>query len=62
MLAPQLADGETLSVTTVPAPRGQILGAGDAPIVQDRPVFRVGIDKTKVGADQVDSSARAMAA
>ena len=42
MLAPQLAEGETLSVTMVPAQRGQILGAGDAPIVQDRPVFRVG--------------------
>ncbi|MCF3138655.1 penicillin-binding protein [Paenarthrobacter sp. AR 02] len=62
LLAPQLSDGETLSVKTVPAQRGQILGAGDAPIVEDRPVFRVGIDKTKVPAEQADASARAMAA
>lgn len=62
LLAPDLGDGETLSVKTVPAQRGQILGAGDAPIVEDRPVFRVGIDKTKVPAEQADASARAMAA
>ncbi|MFJ5957380.1 penicillin-binding transpeptidase domain-containing protein [Paenarthrobacter sp. NPDC092416] len=62
LLAPQLSDGETLSVKTVPAQRGQILGAGDAPIVEDRPVFRVGIDKTKVPAEQADASARSMAA
>lgn len=62
LLAPQLSDGETLSVKTVAAQRGQILGAGDAPIVEDRPVFRVGIDKTKVPAEQADASARAMAA
>ncbi|MEV7607543.1 penicillin-binding transpeptidase domain-containing protein [Paenarthrobacter sp. NPDC089322] len=61
LLAPQLSEGETLSVKTVPAQRGQILGAGDAPIVEDRPVFRVGIDKTKVPAEQADASARAMA-
>ncbi|WP_144660311.1 penicillin-binding transpeptidase domain-containing protein [Paenarthrobacter nicotinovorans] len=61
LLAPELSDGETLSVKTVPAQRGQILGAGDAPIVEDRPVFRVGIDKTKVPAEQADASARAMA-
>lgn len=60
LLAPELSDGETLSVKTVPAQRGQILGAGDAPIVEDRPVFRVGIDKTKVPAEQADASARAM--
>ncbi|MCT9869589.1 penicillin-binding transpeptidase domain-containing protein [Paenarthrobacter aurescens] len=62
LLALELSDGETLSVKTVPAQRGQILGAGDAPIVEDRPVFRVGIDKTKVPAEQADSSARSMAA
>lgn len=62
LLAPQLADGEKLTAKTIPAQRGQILGAGDAPIVQDRPVFKVGIDKTKVPAEQADASARAMAA
>lgn len=62
LLAPELSEDETLSVKTVPAQRGQILGAGDAPIVEDRPVFRVGIDKTKLAANQADASARAMAA
>ena len=62
LLAPELSEGENLSVKVVPAQRGQILGAGDAPIVEDRPVFRVGIDKTKVPAEQADASARAMAA
>ncbi len=62
LLAPELTDGETLSAKTVPAQRGGILGAGDTPIVEDRPVFRVGIDKTKVSEDQSDASARAMAA
>ncbi|WP_347109036.1 hypothetical protein AAHB33_19830 [Paenarthrobacter sp. S56] len=62
LLAPQLAEGQVLSAKTVAAQRGQILGAGDTPIVEDRPVFRVGIDKTKVPADQADASARAMAA
>ncbi|MFJ4209356.1 penicillin-binding transpeptidase domain-containing protein [Paenarthrobacter sp. NPDC089675] len=62
LLAPQLTEGQTLSAKTVAAQRGQILGAGDTPIVEDRPVFRVGIDKTKVPAEQADASARAMAA
>ncbi|MFJ4028736.1 penicillin-binding transpeptidase domain-containing protein [Paenarthrobacter sp. NPDC089989] len=62
LLAPELAEGQTLSAKTVAAQRGQILGSGDAPIVEDRPVFRVGIDKTKTSEDKWDASARAMAA
>lgn len=61
LLAPELKDGEVLDVTTVGAKRGGILGAGDTPIVQDRKVIRVGLDKTKVDAAKVDSSARALA-
>ncbi|WP_396125328.1 penicillin-binding transpeptidase domain-containing protein [Arthrobacter sp. CJ23] len=62
LLAPQLADGEKLTVRTTAASRGQILGAGDTPIVQDRPVLRVGIDKTKIPAEQAEPSAKALAA
>ncbi len=61
MLAPELTDGEVLDVKVSTAQRGNILGAGDAPIVVDRPVYRVGIDKTKVPAEQADASARALA-
>ncbi len=61
LLAPELKDGEVLDVTTAKAKRGGILGAGDTPIVQDRKVIRVGLDKTKVDAAKVDSSARALA-
>ena len=41
-----LKAGERLSESTITARRGEILGAGDAPIVTPRPVLRVGIDKT----------------
>jgi cell division protein FtsI/penicillin-binding protein 2 len=61
MLAPELKDGEVLNLTILDAKRGGILGAGDTAIVQDRQVMRVGIDKTKVDAAKVDSSARALA-
>ena len=61
LLAPELKDGEVLDVATLSAKRGGILGAGDTPIVQDRKVIRVGLDKTKVDAARVDSSARALA-
>ena len=41
-----LTSGERLSESTIKAARGEILGAGDTPIVTLRPVLRVGIDKT----------------
>lgn len=62
LLAPRLEEGEKLSLRSMEAPRGQILGAGDAPIVQERAVLRVGLDKTKVAAEQAEASARALAA
>jgi cell division protein FtsI/penicillin-binding protein 2 len=63
LLAPDLGAGERLSVTRVWAPRAQILGAGGQPIVTDRPVLRIGLDKTQVsGAQQQASSARRLAA
>lgn len=44
------------------AKRGSILDAGGAAIVEDRPVYRVGIDKTRADPEQLDASARALAA
>ncbi len=43
------------------AKRGPILDATGAAIVEDRPVQRVGIDKTRVAPEQTDASARALA-
>ena len=60
-LAPDLAAGETLQVHRVQADRAQVLGAGDAVLVEDRPVHRIGIDKTRVAPEQADAAARGLA-
>src|SRR5690606_22431730 len=39
-----------------------ILGADDVPIVQDRPVLRIGVDKTLVASGAWDRAARELAA
>lgn len=56
-----LKPGEKLALTTIKPERGDILGAGDKPIVTPRPVLRVGIDKTTLEPGQVNSSATALA-
>ncbi|WP_415855881.1 penicillin-binding transpeptidase domain-containing protein, partial [Sinomonas sp. G460-2] len=61
LVAPGLQSGEVLVADTKAPPRADILGAGDAKLVTDRPVLRVGIDKTKVVAQDQDASARALA-
>lgn len=62
IVEPHLAAGETLIRRTVRAKRGEILGAGGAVIVTDRPVLRTGIDKTRLtDANQAADSARALA-
>jgi cell division protein FtsI/penicillin-binding protein 2 len=61
LLAPDLAAGETLQVHRVQAERADVLGAGDAVLVESRPVFRIGIDKTRVPAADADGSARELA-
>ena len=48
LVAPDLRDGERLSATRVWAPRAEILGAGGQELVTDRPVLRIGLDKTQV--------------
>ncbi len=53
--------GERLVQSTIKPERGNILGAGDQPIVAPRPVLRVGLDKTQLSAPQVTASATALA-
>lgn len=60
-VAPDLAEGERLSVSSVPAERADILGAGGRALVTDRPVVRFGIDKTLVPPARQAASARALA-
>lgn len=55
-------DGYTrLALSKTSATRGEILGANGDPIVWNRPIYRVGIDKSQVDADQALVSARALA-
>jgi cell division protein FtsI/penicillin-binding protein 2 len=61
VLAPELVEGEQLVVSSTSAERGDILGAGGAVLVTERPVFRVGIDRTRVAPSRAETSARALA-
>lgn len=61
IVAPDLAPGESLVLSGLPASRGEVLGAGDSTIVGPRPVVRLGLDKTQARPDQWTSSARAIA-
>jgi cell division protein FtsI/penicillin-binding protein 2 len=56
-----LKNGEVLDAGTVDPDRGQILGAGGQPLVKDRPVERLGIDRTQVKAARAGESARRLA-
>ena len=58
---PDLRAGERLESRTVLAERADILGAGGRPLVTQRPVLRVGIDKAQVAPPRQASSARALA-
>lgn len=58
---PELDATSRLYHERVVAKRGPIIDAGGAAIVTDRPVYRIGIDKTKVDAEWTDASARALA-
>lgn len=56
-----LKDGDILDAVTQPTDRGDILGAGDEVLVTERPVIRVGIDRTRVEKAQAPASAKALA-
>lgn len=59
---PDLDATSRLYYERTPARRGSILDAAGAAIVENRAVYRVGIDKTRVEVEQTDASARALAA
>lgn len=61
VVEPSLAEGETLDLTTLTPRRGDIVGARGLAVVTQRPVNRIGIDKTLVGAARAVSDARALA-
>ncbi len=58
---PDLAPNDSLLLETGAPQRGEILGAGGQVLVTDRPVWRVGIDKTRIPAEQLEASATALA-
>ena len=61
VFAPNLTGSEKLTLTTVAAKRGDIVGANSTPLMTQRDTAQVGIDKTKVGADQQQAAATALA-
>ncbi len=61
LVEPSLEDGETLASSTIKAERGDILGAGGTPIVTERRVLRVGLDKTGLSSAKARRSATALA-
>ncbi|HEY9562370.1 MAG TPA: NTF2-like N-terminal transpeptidase domain-containing protein, partial [Nocardioides sp.] len=61
LVEPSLKDGEELSLDHLQAKRGEILAGDKEPIVTDRDVLKLGLDKTKIKKSQVASSAKAIA-
>ncbi|MFW5470626.1 penicillin-binding transpeptidase domain-containing protein [Knoellia sp. CPCC 206435] len=61
VLAPDLAADETLRLARVQPERADIVAADGTPIVTQRDVERIGIDKTKVEAQEALTSAAALA-
>lgn len=61
VLHPALTATTRLVHRRTAAQRGQILGTGGLPIVKERDVFVLGLDKSTVAAGQVDDSARKIA-
>lgn len=60
-LVPGLDDEHRLALHTEPADRGDITGAHGRPIVTERPVVHVGIDRTRVSKAKLQQSARSLA-
>ena len=58
---PELGYDTRLIHSRQSAPRGNIIGANNVPIVWDRPIYRVGIDKSHVELDVALTSAAALA-
>ena len=62
LVEPDLVTGATLQLTRQQADRGRILDGNGTPLVAERVVEQVGIDKTKVSAAAAVKSAAALAA
>ena len=58
---PDLAPADHLVRESTPVPRGEIHGADGQVLVTQRPVWRVGIDKTRLEEAELESSANALA-
>jgi len=61
LIEESLRGGEVLRVETIGANRGNVVGRNGRLLVEPRPVLRFGIDKTRVPAGAVASSARRLA-
>lgn len=61
VIHPELTSLTRLVHRRVPAERGTILGANEDPLTQLLPVIRIGIDKSRMDADQARRSARKLA-
>ncbi len=61
LVEPSLGDGVVLDATPIAARRGAIVGAHGLKLVTDRPVLRVGIDRSRVPARRATESARRLA-
>lgn len=61
LLVPDLAMGERLQTSRSSAPRADVLGDSDVVLVTQRPVKRVGIDKTRIAATEWEGAALALA-
>lgn len=61
ILAPGLEAGQYLDAARQAGPRGQILGDQDRVLVTDRPVVRVGLDKSHLESGRWEDSARELA-
>ncbi len=58
---PSLGESVTLDLVSLRPKRGDILGAGGLALVTNRPVVRIGIDRSKVGPAKAVASARDLA-
>ncbi|VXB79483.1 penicillin-binding transpeptidase domain-containing protein [Citricoccus sp. K5] len=58
-VVPQLAEGGTVNLTTVPAERGSILDAAGEELMMERDVAILGLDKSHLEADDPDALADA---
>ncbi|MFV2144153.1 penicillin-binding transpeptidase domain-containing protein [Isoptericola sp. G70] len=58
LVVPGLGAGERIAVEEVPAGRGDVLDIDDEPLVTERDVWRVGIDKTRLENGELATQAR----